>query len=398
MFSVFINLIEAFIFPIFISEYFDLSNKKMFITVSGITQFLLLSLFEYYNNSSYLLTLLIISVNVLFIYCVNKKITFNNILVVVIYNFIILVSTITGVYIETFFKNFCIWNDNFVMAIIIGKIILIGITYMIIHLKWNMSVSFKLKGWRFVLWFEIILLGTIAWVGYLIVSLKQKATELYFLLLFLVILNFAFFFVIYNLNKLNKENLVYQKEAQKNKFDFDKMITIKNIKNDIDAIDHRLFYIVMEIDNLLARNEVKKARDLINNYKTVILKHKMIIDTGNSIFDCLLSLKINDLIIKDIDVKTCIFIPQNELYNNFNLINFINNTLNFFYECHHIEIFLKEINGFLQLTILQKSEYFEILKLTDFLDKEIKNINGYYNLERFETEGLKLVIKIGEEV
>lgn len=86
MFNLVINIIEAFIFPLFISYYFKISHKKIYILVSGTIQLIFLNIFTYLENSSYLLTILIILINIISLYIVNKKINFNNIFIIILFD------------------------------------------------------------------------------------------------------------------------------------------------------------------------------------------------------------------------------------------------------------------------------------------------------------------------
>lgn len=401
-FGMFVNLIEAFIFPIFISYYFKINGKTKFIIFSGFIQFFLLSIFSLFLESDAFLTLVIIIVNIISVYIKTKEITFNNTFIIILYNLLIIISSTLGLYISSFFKEMSVIEQygvqgTYIIACLIAKVILIVCTFIIIYFQINLSVSFKKKGWNLVLLFEVILMITTVIVLYQIISMKSQSNDLYYLLsLFLMLLNFIFMFIIYRLNQLNLKNLDYERKEQSRKFDYKKMNAIKNIKNEIDAIDHRLFYVIFEIDNLLNKKDFDKIQCLLDEYKNIVLKHKMVFDTSNSIFDCLISLKINDMVIKGIDVKTCIFISEKNIYNNLSLINFINNTLSYFYECKRIEINIKEINGFLSLAVLYDGDFSNKNQLIKFLEKEIQEINGYYNIDNFEQTGLKISIKIGD--
>lgn len=398
LFDFFINIIEAFIFPTFISYYFKLDYKKKFIIFSGFTQLLVLNIFSYFNKSSSILTLIIILINIISLYLVNKKIDFVSVFVIILYNLIILLSSIIGLCSHMIFIIMPIIKPlnsegEHIIICLIAKIVLLIITYVILYLKINFTLSLDLKNWKLILIFEMILISLIAFVGYILVASINNYFIFYFLLMFLIILNFLFIFIIYKIDKLNKQNLRYVKENEAKKFDREKLIAIKNVKNEIDAIDHRLFYIIFQIDNLLVKNELTKISEILDKYKIMILKHKMVIDTENSVFDCLVSLKINDLIINGLDIKTCIFISQNEYYNNLNFINFINNILNLFSKCTSIQLNLTEINNFLRINILYKSNLVNTTVISEYLDIELKKINGYYSIDNSE---LKIVIKIGE--
>ena len=405
LFNFFIDAIEAFIFPIFISYYFRLDYKLKFIIYSGSVQLLILNIFSYFNQSSFILTLTIILINIISLFLANKKIDFNNVFIVILYNLVILISSTMGLYLEVIFNKISIIKPlntdvKYIIMCIIAKFILFTVTYIILHFKLNLSLSLDFKKWKLILIYEMILVIGIVNIGYILVMNIDNHISLYILLILLIISNFLFIFIIYKINKLNEINLIYIKEKQLKKFEKEKLITIKNIKNEIDAIDHRLFYVIFQIDNLLKKKEFTKISQLLDKYKIMILKHKMIIDTGNSVFDCLVSLKINDLIINGLDVKTCIFISQNESYNDLNFINFINNILVFFSKCISIQFNLNEINSFVRINILYKNNSINTTRMSEYLNIEIKKFNGYYSFYNSNSENseIKIILKIGENL
>lgn len=394
IFNIFINFIEAFIFPAFLSNCFDLENKTNFVIISGLIQFLILNLFTYINQSNYILTLVIISINILSLIISLKKITFNNVFVVISYNFIIIISSYIGLFLGLFILDFfsIMYNDELKMMIccILAKIILIVLTSLFLKMQTENDSELDFLDWKPLLVFQGILVVSIALVIYIIVKRKNDFFSLIVLSALLLVSYIYFIFIIIKITKLNKENLLYEKELQQEHFNKEKIVTIKGIKNNIDAIDHRMFYVIFEIDNLIKKNDLKNVQKLIDEYKNIILKQKMIINKKNEIFDCLLSLKINELLINNVDVKTCIFISKKDCFDSLIFINFLSNILDELKTAKYIDIDLNEISDFIKMRLLFEDKNVNLKRLENSLSKS----NIIYKLNIVDTNQVKLDITI----
>lgn len=391
IFNYLINLAEAFIFPVFLSAYFNMNNRKIFIILSGTIQFLILLFFNYIQQNNYILTFTIIFFNILTLYFKTRRVTLENIFMTVIYNFVILLSTIIGmITVQTLYSsiaiNFPNSNVQYIMVCIIGKLILLLFTYLIIKFKEKFCISLEMKKWQLIIIFEMLLIFGIVAVGYLISMNILSFYILYILLFTLVLLNFLFIFIIFKINKLNNENINYIKKYQLETFNNEKLSLIKNIKNEIDAIDHRLFYVIFQIDNYLVKNEIEKIKELLNQYKSIILKHNMILETGNSVFDCLLSLKINDLILNNVTFKNCIFISKNKFYDNYQFISFLSKFIGMFNSCKEMELFINEVSDFITIRIIYESENLNIGLIEGYLSKGLLEFDSKYSIKENKSE------------
>lgn len=208
---------------------------------------------------------------------------------------------------------------------------------------------------------------------------------------------------IYILNKiinLNEDKLMYEKQIQQENFNNEKLMIIKNIKNDIDEIEHKLFYVIYEIDNLIKKNDIVKVTKLINTYKDIVLKHKMIIDTNNPTFDCLVSLKLNDMFMKNIDIKTCIFISQNVYYDSLSFIDFLTGIFDLLYSATFIDLDIKEVFSFIKIRVLFGEKDIDHSSLIEYLKSSTVLENNLYNLVQISDYKWKLDIslKLEEDV
>lgn len=397
LFNTIINFIEAFIFPIYLSSYYDLENKTNFIITSGFIQFIVLSFFTYINQSNYLLTLIIILTNICSILFIMKKITFHNIFIILTYDFII----ITTSYIGLFFGNFIfdVFSLNYsneiklMLMCIFAKLLLIIFTYFLLKYKIEDDSEVQFKGWKLLAFFQMILVISISLIIYLLVKGEIHIFSL-IVLSFLLLLSYVLFnFIMIKMVKLNKENILFEKKLQQEQFNKENVMAIKDIKNEVDAIDHRLFYVIFEIDNLI-KNNLEKVQMLLDEYKNIVLKQRMLVNTNNEIFDCLLSLKINELLMNNIDVKTCIFISKNNYYDNLTFINLIMDILNQVKKANYIDIDLTEISDFIKIRFLFDSELINLIDLENYLKR--KKIT--FSLESIDqsTSMLNITLKMGD--
>ena len=404
IFTTIINFIEAFIFPYFLSHYFHINQKNRFITLSGTIQLILLLVCTYFNKSNYLLTIFIILINIVSLYFSKIKMSFSVIFTTILYNFLILVTSYIGIYgsylLSTFFSVSIEGNMFIIVASSLAKLVLLCVTLVILKLKTNLDFELNILNWKSLLFFQMLLVITFVIVGYTMVQGSINKDSLILLSLILFVSNLYFIFIISKINNLYKEKIKYEKELQQERFHKEKMMLISDIKNDIDAIDHRLFYVILEIENLLEINDISRIKKLVKEYKNIILKHKMIINTKNDTFDCLLSLKINDLVMNNVDVKTCLFISKNKKYDNLQFIHILIELLNYLNTSTFIDLDLNEISEFLKIRIVFNKDTLDIIDLEKMVDNlliDFEVSKKLMNLDDKKTE-LSIVMKVKENI
>lgn len=395
----FINFIEAFIFPLFLAYYYELKNKPIFIIISGFIQFTVLNICSYYNQSGYSLTFFIILFNIITLFLTLKKFNFDYIVTVIIYNLLILSSNYLTIFLNSLLTNSKISIDSdyeLYFLCILSKIFLSIITIIILKNKKYFSYKLDIKKWNSLLIFQATLVIAIAMAGYSIILNTIEMTTIVILTYILIILNFSFYSIINKIETLNKEKLEYQKQIQLEEFNKQTLMTMKNIKNEIDAIDHRLFYILLELEDLLKKNDTKKSIDILEKYKDLITKRHLSVETKNNIFDCLISLKINDMLAKDINVKTVIAISQKDHYNDLVLINFIISILSLVYNSEFIDISIQEIRGFLRISIVFDYSNIDMERLEEEILSMITTVKASHRIIKKEFCELRFGIALGE--
>lgn len=388
-FNVIINCIEAFLFACFIAYYFNFSNKKAFIILSSFVQLTCLNLFQFLNYNGIFLTLSIILIVLLSIFISQKKLTFNHLFVTILYNGLLLLCAVFGLFCYQFISQFFYLDQDMKHAIIciISKLLLTFFTIFILKNKIDFSLTFQLDKWKIILAYELLLISSIAILSYTLIINNIHIYILALLLFLLIFIGFLFLIIIHRIDSLYQENQFMQFNKQKYE-------TIHEIKNEISAIDHRLFYILCKIEYLAKQNDCQQITKTIAQYKNTVLKYKMVTDTGNDIFDTLYNLKINDMIAKGIRVKNCVFITQKEFYNDLSFINLFNQILDYYQDCSLIEIYINEVSDFVCINIMHRIGHVHDEKLFEFLEDNSQTYHFIFNIQEFHKKGLRLSFHI----
>ncbi|WP_286154452.1 hypothetical protein [Thomasclavelia cocleata] len=382
-----INLIEAVLFPFFIAHYFDLQNKKQYICAIAIIHFLILNFCSFFYESNLILTFLILASILISIYYMKGSLTFNHIFITILYNCLILISALSVIIINNIlnfiFSLFFTYHINFfLISCLISRILLTIITIVILHKKINLSLSFNLKYWYFIIILEFLLLFSIGIMTCSFITGELNNNILIALFVSMIMIAFLFVIILFRINRENKIKIHLEKTRQKETFENQKIDIIKKIKNEIDTIDHRMFYVLYNVELLLKQKNYEEAILLIELYRTQTNKYKLLIDTKNAIFDCLFSLNINKLITDGVDISTCITISQNTFYDNFMFISILFDLINLLRSSSSIIINISEVNGFSIIKLYYTSYEININQIEDIILKfESHHFNVKYSID-----------------
>lgn len=206
-------------------------------------------------------------------------------------------------------------------------------------------------------------------------------------------ISLLFIVTLIHINEANKIRINSVKEKQKESFENQKINIIKRIKYDIDTTDHRMFYILYNIEMLLKQKNYEKAISLLELYRTQVNKYKLLIDTKNTIFDCLISLNINELISDGIDISTCIIISQNKFYDNFVLISILSDLIFSLKSATSINIKINEINNFSIIKLYHNCNNVNKSQIESIILKQSSNFNIKYT---YDNNQINLSIKMEE--
>ena len=164
----------------------------------------------------------------------------------------------------------------------------------------------------------------------------------------LVFIGFLVLIIIFNIvfNKLIESNELLLKtklKEQENKYIQENLNYIKTIKYDVDNIEHRMNYILQSIEYDLINEDYLKAIHKIKAQKETVLSISPIIVTNNETFDFILNLEIKSLLQDGKEIKTCISISENAVYNHPVAAYRITKLLKYIYNFYqHVELFIAE--------------------------------------------------------
>lgn len=397
--NILINFIEAFLFPFFIANYFDFQNKKIYISITCFIQFLILNLFYFYTNSGLLLTIVIILTMLLSIFISQKHLSFNHFYITIFYNCLILIVAWLVLLIHNLFltlNQFLMLQniDFFLVSCLLSRMILFISTIFILKRKLNLSLSFTFKNWYFLLILESLLLIITGLILNSIMLNQFNKSILYIVLFLLILISILFIIMIYYINKTNIAKIKLEKEKQRKDFESKKLNTIQNIKNDINAIEHRMFYVFYNVEILLENQQYNQAFELLKKQRSQAFKYNTLIYTENPIFDYLINLKVNDLLSMGIDMKLCILICKSIIYDDLTFINTLNSLLDILNLASSISIHITEKYNF---TII-KIHYTSQTQINhDLILEHIHNLQNTFHL-KYECMHNKITFVINREI
>lgn len=134
---------------------------------------------------------------------------------------------------------------------------------------------------------------------------------------------------------------MHEKTLQRLAYQQENVKMIKDLKVDIDAINHRMFYVLEKVKHELEVKNYDKAIGILNDYKQVVIKQDIFVLTNNESFDALFNLKIKEMKMLT-DVKCCITISKRDLYDGVHFINGVMSLLNYVSNSEKIDIYISE--------------------------------------------------------
>ena len=310
-----------------------------------------------------------------------KKIKFKFLLIPIIYEICILFSSVVSVLLT----NYTIKLDSeytsftFVLACVLAKLFQLCFTLIFLNKKLKLIINLKLKNWMHIIILEIIFLYLIFFIGYSInynVHLSRNASIFIFSLL--IISNILFVLVIKDTNSINEEKITYFKEKQKHSVMIQKTNLMKYVRKEVEIIDHRLYYVLWQIEKDILKNKIPEALLKIQEYRDKINTFEYLVDTDNILFDYFISLNLKKLDPKK-DVKFVIQIRKNEYFDNTNFLLLVE------YLFSYAKYFEQ-----LDFTIYQKLNFV----ILDFKYWYLLESNDHFNLERLEEQLNKSMGKI----
>lgn len=392
IFDTVINFIESLLFVWFIAEFFDFKdNKNKFIIISTLVEFIILEVSQFINYFGVLLSIFCIIGMLLLIYLFLKTLTFEHIYIVLLQDALISLYVVVCAYIAAILPFY----DTHIIECIICKVLQLIGNIILLRYKDKFALTLEISKWKIVIVFEIILLILLYSMFYTVIFIGAT-NAINFNLLLVFILCIMFMYIVNLINEEHREKMQLIKDKQQEEFQRQKYYAISNVKNEIEALDHRLFYTVFKIEEYLKKQDYESIDKIIDYYKNQVLKHKLVIDTGNHVFDTLYSVKINEMVMTGIDISNIVLINKNQFYDDLGLINFIQRTLDFFRECKYLKIDISEENGFVLFKLIYRDGIVNLDELKMFLD-ENPWLPVMYNLDDCQIRGIRISFKMEQD-
>ncbi|HIX80956.1 MAG TPA: hypothetical protein H9980_03150 [Candidatus Erysipelatoclostridium merdavium] len=393
IFNTVINFMESLLFVWFIADFFDFKdNKNKFIVISALLQFSILEVSQFINYYGIFLSFISIFLLIVLIYIFTKYVTFKHIYVILVQNALLMIYIIISVYICDLFT----FKDTYIIECILCKILQLFGNIIMLKYKNKLAVTLEITKWKVVIVFEIILFILLYSMFYRTLFSDNSAFFFELNEILLLILCIMFMYIVNLINEEHREKMQLIKDKQREEFQRQKYYAISNVKNEIEALDHRLFYTVFKIEEYLKKQDYESIDKIIDYYKNQVLKHKLVIDTGNHIFDTLYSVKINEMVMTGIDISNIVLINKNQFYDDLGLINFIQRTLDFFRECKYLKIDISEENGFVLFKLIYRDGIVNLDELKMFLD-ENPWLPVMYNLDDCQIRGIRISFKMEQD-
>lgn len=398
LFNSLINISEAGFLVLFIMKYFSLKNQKTYFPLMTVILYIIFTFAEYvFKDNGVFLSLFVMLVVIISLILWTKKILFEHLYVTALYIILVLIISYFSYIIVRFANNYI--DDqgiNIVFAYpVISKIGQMIITLYLIKKNFKISTHLDVKNWKSIIILAFCLISGITLSGYAIVMNNVDIFLVEILSILFVVITVLFVYIINKIEILNFEKIEAIKEKEKNNFSNKQFSMMKFLKKEIDDIDHRMNYVLLQIEFLLKKNQINEAIDLLSYYRKEIHKYDLVLDTKNSVFDCLYSLKINELIRNGIKVNTSIFIPQHAGYNDMVFIRMMISLLDFFKDCGNIYILMNGIGHILHIQIIYRQGTVDKMTLDDFLKCSFPD-KTHLIQDDFEKKGLKIVIDMDQ--
>lgn len=393
LFNAIINFIESLLLVWLIADFFGFKeSKNKFIFITTLIDFLILEISQFANYYGIFLSFIIMIVIIISIYIFTKSVTFKHVYIILIQNALLMIYIVISVYICDLFT----FKDTYIIECILCKIMQLFGNIILLKYKDKLALTLEITKWKVVIVFEVILLILLYSMFYRTLFSDNSAFFFELNEILLLILCIMFMYIVNLINEEHREKMQLIKDKQQEEFQRQKYYAISNVKNEIEALDHRLFYTVFKIEEYLKKQDYESIDKIIDYYKNQVLKHKLVIDTGNHIFDTLYSVKINEMVMTGIDISNIVLINKNQFYDDLGLINFIQRTLDFFRECKYLKIDISEENGFVLFKLIYRDGIVNLDELKMFLD-ENPWLPVMYNLDDCQIRGIRISFKMEQD-
>lgn len=397
IFNFLINLVESVLFSLFVGKYLEIGKLQSYIAFTTILQILFLNLANFYHYDGILLTIGIMGIMIGSTCLWKKKMTFELVFVVLLYNTFIFIAAFLGTSVATFIQSlFSLSMDsNYVMRCLMAKCIQCIGTCLVLKYNYKLTLNMELNQWSSVIFLYCLLLILIGNEFYSIITNQFTLHSTLISLMLSFVIAVIFGFIIDKINTMNKKKEELLRMEQIEIANEEKLSMMKHIRNEMSITDHRMFYMFMRVEQYLEVGHYERAKSLIHQYKNAMMKYRLVIDTNNSIFDCFYSLKVNEMILSGQNIENMILISEHNLYNDVHFNHFFSDLLDLFKQCQKLMISLNEIGELLIVKIVYRDGEINEDRLTQLIQNYARFIQNA-NTTDHQQNGIRLSIRIDE--
>ncbi|MCD7893053.1 MAG: hypothetical protein LUG60_05050, partial [Erysipelotrichaceae bacterium] len=316
MISLILTIIEAYILSLFLSRYLSLQKEYGF----GIIIIILYTIETLVFNEnaivfSFIQPLILFFTLLICIYLKKKSLSITDALVCLLAPAMIIIADLislifTSIILSKTVDTVIIYNQYYIIASLISKILLV-ILYGFISYYFHHQSQYHQWGVLVPIWIIVFILVYLFW--FLITNhIFFNNNTIYYCMLFLIIASILLIVFIYRIQqdneKIVKKELEIQKAyyVQKNKKMVDKMY------DDIQRIEHASLYNLSHIKLLLQQHHYEELNLYLDNNIDKMRKFRNIVNTDNPFFNYIINQKINELLLKNSNIKvSCILENKN---------------------------------------------------------------------------------------
>lgn len=395
VYNIFLNIIEVSILSVFVYTYYSFSSKKSFCLLL-LSLFIVCQICDVIRQNGIILLCVYFVVTYGFVLFKKRRVVFNDIFVLFIYLFFLVTSVLVVLVIFELIAS----NINTILfTVLVGitsKILLALITYIFIkYFKYQIIVPNK--QYLLVVLIEIILLIVILMISYSAINVQRK----YDYITICVLLMIAFAFVIINgiyFNDVYEEKIKLEKQIQKEKYIKQSLFLIENINYDIARKEHQIYWILEKIKQLNKDNN-QEITTQVQQFQHQLQNKKKSIYSKNLVFDTIITMKINELITRNITIKPLLEIESHEKYDDLEFVNTISSLLDYIQSDRDVTLHIKNHGMYILVELYALREFYDYDELVDkskiIIDKSKLIKNDIYYV-RFLLRGQDETI--GEEL
>lgn len=402
VFEIINNFIENLFISYFVAEYLNLeNNKSIFLIITVTINTLISTVLTDMNVIGIIQTLLIQCVVCLSLYKCNKNFSVQDIAISLLGNILLFIADYFSILLLSIFYdvipiNIYMTNELYIYDVLLSKYVFFLLIVIISMKKPLYFIKREIKDLEYVLTFEILIIFSMLFY-LLTIILSENYNFMYSLMFpFFIVILFLFGYIFNRIIVMNQKIYENKLEKEQNHYKYENLKNLKSIKMNVDNTEHRMNYILQSIKFDIQDKKYESAMQKINSSLELVHEISPIMCTNNELFDFMLNLEIKYYLQNKKEIKVCVLISQNEVYNDLELIHHIIDTLKLIYECvNKVELFVNENEERMLQVRFITYDIDGILK--DNMDNITKNIEGI-NIKVQEMDNTLLVLSYEEDL